>query len=96
MNVDFPAARRQIDEQSQFPASTRRAAFAAYASLFDFADADGCVSTAAERLAAAIGTSRVTWLELRRVLEAAGLVVVSGRRGGRVPPVLQVRPPRPV
>jgi hypothetical protein len=93
MIVDFRAARRQIECQSQYPASTRRSAFAAYVSLFDLADDDGRVEVPSAQIAAALDTTRMTWLSFRDVLESSGLLSVGEFRGGGRPIVLQLRAP---
>ena len=93
MIVDFRAARRQIEQQSQFPGSTRRSAFAAYVGLFDVADHDGRVEVPSEQLACALDTTRTSWLSFRRVLVAAGLLSVGPFRGRGRPVVIQLHAP---
>ena len=93
MIVDFGAARRQIERQSQFPGSTRRSAFAAYVGLFDLADEHGRVEVPSAQLAAALDTTRTSWLSFRRVLVAAGLLSVGPFRGSGRPVVMQLHAP---
>jgi hypothetical protein len=93
MIVDFGAARRQIERESQFPGSTRRSAFAAYVGLFDLADELGRVEVPSAQLAVALDTTRTSWLSFRRVLVAAGLLSVGPFRGSGRPVVMQLHAP---
>ena len=92
VNVDFRAARRQIERHTEFPASTRRQALAAYVGLFDLADEDGRLEVHSALLAASLATSRTSWLSFREVLAVAGLLSVGPRRRGQ-PIVLHLLPP---
>lgn len=96
MVVDFRAARRQIELQSQFPGSTRRSAFAAYVALFDLADEHGRVEVPSIQLADALDTTRTSWLSFRRVLVASGLLSVGPFRGPGRPVVIQLHGPAEV
>lgn len=92
MNVDFRAARRQIERHREFPASTRRQALAAYIGLFDLADESGRLEVNSALLAESLDTSRTSWLSFRQILAEAGLLSVGPRRRGQ-PIVLQLLPP---
>jgi hypothetical protein len=81
MEIDFQAARRQIERLDAVPASTRSRALAAYVGAFDLADENGVVDVSSQHIANEFAISRMSWLSYRSVLEAAGLIEVH--RAGR-------------
>jgi hypothetical protein len=82
LDVDFPAARRQIAALEHHSPTARAHALAAFVGLFDFADEQGMVESSAEDVADELGISRKGWLHYRAILEEAGLLEVGARRGG--------------
>lgn len=82
-DVDFRAARRQLDGLADVSAGIRHRALAAYVALFDYVTDDSLeFAIPAEQLAVDLGISKVSWLSYRSVLERAGLLEVSKTAGG--------------
>ena len=78
--IDFFRARQQIEQLCEFPGATRARALATYVGLFDLADAHGHVAVPADDVALYFDITRVSWMQCRKVLEAAGLLAVDGDR----------------
>ena len=82
ITIDFRRARHQIEKLRGFPGATRARALATYVGLFDLADEDGQVAISADDIAVFFEITRVSWMQYRRVLEAAGLLTMDDARGG--------------
>ena len=86
--IDYQAARRQIEALTDTPPSVRARALASYVALFDLADHNGMIAVTTQEIADALATTRPSWNQYGPVLIAAGLldmhtVHVPARGGAR-------------
>jgi hypothetical protein len=94
-DIDFVAARQQVEALTEVPATVRARAFWIYVGLYEFAGDDGAVQTLAAYFMPKFELNRGSWSTYRRVLEAASLISIERTDDdGRARPVRLLPPMR--
>ncbi len=94
-DIDFVAARQQVEALTEVPATVRARAFWIYVGLYEFAGDDGAVQTLAADFMPKFELNRGSWSTYRRVLEAASLISIERTDDdGRARPVRLLPPMR--